>query len=265
MIPKSGNRFSEKIMLKSLWRAAALSLAFALPGLAHAGDFGRPSPSLLDGLIPRQFWKGPITGYSSFPITDLEEQLRDRSYALIRPNEPRGSWNVYIAGFQLAHLFPPDIARYDHTEYARMLLWTPSRSEASLYNRLIEDMAADGQLTGPFVAVACAVADLDLKRERSLVYVGELTNDEVGNALGRIRENRIITAWVQRALHWRLASYRYALDRLVIAVPSGLAVEAERALTRFERIVIEADAPLARCAGAQILAALPPARAIVTK
>jgi hypothetical protein len=265
MIPKSGNRFSEKIMLKSLWRAAALSLAFALPGLAHAGDFGRPSPSLLDGLIPRQFWKGPVTGYSSFPITDLEEQLRDRSYALIRPNEPRGSWNVYIAGFQLAHLFPPDIARYDHTEYARMLLWTPSRSEASLYNRLIEDMAADGQLTGPFVAVACAVADLDLKRERSLVYVGELTNDEVGNALGRIRENRIITAWVQRALHWRLASYRYALERLVIAVPSGLAVEAERALTRFERIVIEADAPLARCAGAQILAALPPARAIVTK
>jgi hypothetical protein len=111
-----------------------------------------------------------------------------------------------------------------------MLLWTPSRSEASLYYRLIEDMAADGQLTGPFVAVACAVADLDLKRERSLAYVGELTNDEVGYAFGRIRENRIITAWVQRALHWRLASYRYALERFVIAVPSGLAVEAEHAL-----------------------------------
>ena len=252
-------------MLQVAWCAAAVSFALALPGLAFGGDFGRPSPSLLDGLIPRQFWKGPVTGYSSFPITDLEEQLRDRSYALIRPNEPRGSWNIYIAGFQLAHLFPPAIAYYDHTEYARMLLWTPSRSEASLYYRLIEDMAADGQLTGPFVAVACAVADLDLKRERSLAYVGELTNDEVGNAFGRIRENRIITAWVQRALHWRLASYRYALERLVIAVPSGLAVEAERALGRFERIVLEADAPLARCAGAQILAALPPARAIISK
>ena len=119
-----------------------------------------------------------------------------------------------------------------------MLLWTPSRSEASLYNRLIEDMDADGRLTGPFVAIACAVADLDLKRERSLVYVGELSEGEVGNALGRMRENRIITAWVQRALHWRLASYRYALERFVIAVPSGLAVEAERALGRFERIVL---------------------------
>ena len=249
------------------WRAAAASFAFALalPGLVQAGDFGRPGPSLLDGLIPKQFWKGPVWSQSSFPLTDLEEQLRDRSYALIRPNEPRGKWNIYIAGFQLAHLFPPDIERYDRTEYARMLLWTPSRSEASLYHRLIEDLDADGRLTGPFVAVACAVADLDLKRERSLVYVGELSEGEAGNAVGRIRENRIITAWVQRALHWRLASYRYALERFVIAVPSGLAVEAERALGRFERIVLEADVPLARCAGAEMIAALPPARAIVAK
>ena len=250
-----------------LRRATAASLAFALalPGLAHAGDFGRPRPSLLEGLIPKQFWMGPVTGYSGFPLTDLEEQLRDRSYVLIRPNEPRGNWNIYIAGFQLAHLFPPPIAYYDYTEYARMLLWTPSRSEASLYNRLIEDMAADGQLTGPFVAVACAVADLDLERERSLVYVGQLAEWEVANAFGRIRENRLVTAWVQRALHWRLASYRYALERFVISVPSGLAVEAERALGRFERIVLEADVPLARCAGAEIIAALPPARAIVSK
>ena len=47
-------------------------------------------------------------------------------------------------------------------------------------------------------------------------------NGEVGNAFGRIRENRLITAWVHRALHWRLASYRYALERLVISVPSVL-------------------------------------------
>ena len=109
-------------------------------GSGHAGDFGRPKPSLLEGLIPQQFWKGPVTGYSSFPLTNLEEELRDRSYVLIRPNEPRGKWNIYIAGFQIAHLLPPAFDAYDHTEYARMLLWTPARSEASSYNRLIEDM-----------------------------------------------------------------------------------------------------------------------------
>ena len=147
----------------------------------------------------------------------------------------------------------------------RMLLWTPSRSEASRYNRLIEDMDADGQLTGPFVAVACAVADLDLKRERSLALCRRADRTtRVGNAFGRIRENRLVTAWVQRALHWRLASYRYALERFVIAVPSGLAVEAERALGRFQTIVLEADPPLARCAGAEFAAAAP-ARPIVSK
>lgn len=245
-------------------REAALSLAFALalPGLAQAGDFGRPSPSLLEGLIPKQFWKGPTPSYSSFPLTDLENELRDRSWVLIRPNEPRGSWNIYIAGFQFAHLFPPDMYTvYDATEYGRMLLATPSRSEASLYYRLIEDMDADGRLTGPFVTIACAVADLDNKRERSLVYVGELSSGEVGNAVGRMRENRIVTTWVRRALNWRVAQYRYALERFVIAVPSGLAVEAERALNRFERIVIDADPPLARCGGAL----LAPARGIISK
>jgi hypothetical protein len=241
-------------------RRLTICMALAIAASAHAGDFGRPKPSLLEGLIPPQFWKGPVTGYSSYPLTDLEEELRDRSYALIRPNEPRGKWNIFIAGFQIAHLLPPGMTSYDHTEYARMLLWTPVRSEASQYNRLIDDMAEDGKLVGPFVAVACAVADLDVKRERSLAYVSELSDGEAGNAFGRIRENRMVTAWVQRALHWRLASYRYALERLVIAVPSARAVEAERALAWLQAIVLQCDPLLARCAGAEFIA---PAQVVV--
>jgi hypothetical protein len=173
---------------------------------------------------------------------------------LIRPNEPRGSWNIYIAGFQIAGAFPPAYVYTDYTEYSRMLLWTPARSEASSYNRLIDDMAQDGRLIAPFVAVACAVADLDSKRERSLAYVGSLAEWEVANSLGRIRENRLVTAWVHRALHWRRASYRYALERLVITIPSVLAVDAERALTRFEAIVAQADPALAHCEGAEFQA-----------
>ena len=230
-----------------------IALAIAAPAISKAGDFGRPKPSLLEGLIPQQFWKGPVTGYSGFPLTNPEEELRDRSYVLIRPNEPRGNWNIYIAGFQLARLIPPGILAYDHTEYARMLLWTPARSEASSYNRLIDDMGEDGKLIAPFVAVACAVADFDLKRQRSLAYVGELSEGETGNAYGRVRENRMVTGWVQRALHWRLASYRYALERLVIAVPSARADEAERALARFQAIVAQADPALTRCAGAEFV------------
>jgi hypothetical protein len=232
-----------------------IALTIAVPAASEAGDFGRPKPSLLEGLIPQQYWRGPVNGYSSFPLTDLEVELRDRSFVLIRPNEPRGSWNIYIAGFQIAGLFPPAYVYTDYTEYARMLLWTPARSEASSYNRLIDDMAEDGKLTGPFVQVACAVADLDFKRERSLAYVRALADWEAGNAFGRIRENRLVTAWVHRALHWRLASYRYALERLVIAVPSVQAVDAERALTRFAAIVTQVDPVLAGCEGVEFQAA----------
>src|SRR5437764_12957789 len=77
-----------------------IALAIAAPAVTEAGDFGRPKPSLLEGLIPPQYWKGPVTGYSNYPLTDLEVELRDRSYVLIRRNEPRGTWNVSIAGFQ---------------------------------------------------------------------------------------------------------------------------------------------------------------------
>ena len=248
--------------------AFCIAVATAVPPSTQAGDFGRPKPSLLEGLVPPQFWKGPVVGYSSYPLTDLEVELRDRSYVLIRPNEPRGNWNIYIAGFGIAHLLAPAHSYYDYTEYARMLLWTPARSEASSYNRLIEDMESDSRLIGPFVAVACAVADLDLKRERSLAYVGELADGEVANAYGRIRENHLVTGWVHRALHWRLASYRYALERLVIAVPSGRAVEAERGLARFQAIVLQADPALARCAGAEFVVpveAVAPVAPLVTK
>ncbi|HMK82033.1 MAG TPA: hypothetical protein VK438_20430 [Xanthobacteraceae bacterium] len=247
-------------------RGLLTALALMLPGLALAGDLGRPSPSVFDGLIPKQFLKAPVFPQSTSPITDLEEELRDRSYAMIRPNEPRGDFNLYIAGFQIAHLLPPAFTYRDHTEYARMLLWTPSRSEASLYSRLIEDMQDDRQLIGPLVAVACTVADLDNKREQSLVYVHELSEWETVNAFGRIRENRMLTAWVQRALHWRLESYRYALERFAISIPSVRAVEAEHVLLRFRDAVLAVDAPLIGCAGPEFAAGAPTAaEPLVTK
>ena len=224
-------------------------------GLAQAGDFGRPKPSLLEGLIPKQFWQGPVTGYSVYPLTDLEEELRDRSYVLIRPNEPRGKWNIYIAGFQIAHLLPPSMTDYDTTEYGRMLLWTLARSEASSYNRLIEDMASDGALVEP------------VRRDRlhgrtistSSVSAASPMSTSSPRARPQMRsdacsENRMVTAWVHRALHWRIASYRYALERLVIAVPSRLAVEAERMLKHFERIVLQADPALTTCSGVEFAA-----------
>ena len=251
--------------MRAGWPALLLAITVAAlsPANAADGDFGRPKPSFLDGLIPSQFWKGPVTGYSSNPLTDVENELRDRAYTLIRPSEPRVEFDVVIARFRFAQIFPPTAANFDHTAYGRNVLWMPGRSEASQYSQLMDDMASDGQLVGPFVALGCYIADLDGKRARSLAYVGELSVSQRENALGRITENRMVIAWVQRALHQRVASYRYALEHLVIAVPSPRAIEAERALTRFDYAVHAADVPLTQCAGGDVAVETTPV--IITK
>ena len=111
------SRFRGNERTKRLFCRLAFFIAFAIaaPASTQAGDFGRPKPSFFEGLIPQQFWRGPVAGYSGYPLTDLEVELRDRSYVLIRPNEPRGNWNIYIAGFGIAHLFPPAYIYYDYT------------------------------------------------------------------------------------------------------------------------------------------------------
>ena len=44
--------------------------------------------------------------------------------------------------------------------------------------------------------------------------------------------------WVKGSLQERAASYKIALERLVIAAPSPVAVEAERALTLLQQRII---------------------------
>jgi hypothetical protein len=85
------------------------------------------------------------------------------------------------------------------------------------------------------------VLDMDIKREKALAYVHGLSQEEQANTFQRIAENRNIVLWVKQSLHERCASYRVALERMVIAAPSPLAVEAERALTLLQQRVTGYD------------------------
>jgi hypothetical protein len=78
--------------------------------------------------------------------------------------------------------------------------------------------------------VARYVSDMDQKRRQSMNYVAGLSAEEKNSAVQRMRENEAVVQWVNGTLHERVASYKVALERLVILAPSQSAVEAERAL-----------------------------------
>ncbi len=51
----------------------------------------------------------------------------------------------------------------------------------------------------------------------------------------RIGENNLTIAWVEHSLALRCASYRFALEHLVVAEPERVAAEADVALTQLQQ------------------------------
>ena len=158
--------------------------------------------------------------------------LRDLAYPLIEPPYDRNKWYSVIGEVGAGSRPWP---YPDRSAYASRLFTTAYRSQTARYNRLIEDIRNDVLRIEPFFQVARYVIDMDRKRAQALGYVSRLTEEERYNTLHRIAENRAIMMWVQGSLQERVESYRIALERMVIAAPSPLAVEAERALTLLQQ------------------------------
>ena len=236
--------------------AGALILCALTFGSAVAGDLGRADPNFWDGLLPKQLYLGPVAPlsfppsgmpHSLYPLTDDEASLRDQAFSILQPPQHREVWNTLIKSFAQATVFPLDILRVDRYAYANMLIGMPYASEAGRYSRLIDDVGSDYLLLGPFMVTACRVIDMDARRARSLAHVQGFTEYEINNALARNNEDRILIEGVELTLDSRVWSYRYALNRLVVAVPSPLAVQAERAVERYA-VQVAAIAPyLAKC------------------
>jgi hypothetical protein len=160
-------------------------------------------------------------------LTDEERRLRDLAFPLIEPPYDRNQWysviNEYGAGTRPLPYPPPG-------DYATRLFQTAYRSQTARYNKLIEDIRNDVNRLDPYFQVARYVTDMDEKRNQSLAYVSNLSKEDKVNVLQRMRENAAVMEWVNGTLHERVASYKVALERLVIMAPSQSAVEAERAL-----------------------------------
>jgi hypothetical protein len=225
------------------WRCAparlsiSLTLSLALPLLLGAcsanGDFGRLKPGLssddMHGWVGRDAAREAGVPVSHYPLTDEERQLRDLAYPLIEPPFDRNRWYAIVNEYGVSHAF--GWPGYEVDGYSNRLMAMQYRSATARYAQLNTDIRNDVVRIPDFFANARRVLDLDHKRQQSMPYVSAPKPNEVLDATTRVAENELVIGWAQRALAERAAAYCYALQRLVIATPAPMAVEAERSLT----------------------------------
>jgi hypothetical protein len=181
------------------------------------GDFAEVRPTLVSDDI--HDWVGSYASAdeaSKFALTDDERQLRDLAYPLIEAPYNRQKWYSIAGEYGIVR---PNREIFDRTLYATRLVASHHHSPTGRYAQLSE---------------ASRVLDIDAKRQKSLSYVSALSASELNNARQRMQENASIVTLVRTNLTQRTASYRFALERLVIMTPSPLAVDIERAINQMQ-------------------------------
>lgn len=221
------------VLLRGGLRALVLTAAGLTGGCALNGDFDRVRPELTGDNMHDWVGRDAVAGIggpaSEFRTTDDERELRDRAYALIEPPYNRNRWDSVWREYGLGRR-PIREEVFDRAAYLAKLHHVYRRSETSAYAQIVTDARNDVERLPAFFVIAMRVADMDNRRMQSLAHVSKLTDRERANASARKNENRAIVLWVCSALKDRVASYRYALERLVVAVPSRNAAEADRAI-----------------------------------
>jgi hypothetical protein len=220
--------------------AMALPLVLGACGGAQ-GDFGRLKDSVVSddthAWVGRDAARAAAIPPSQLPVTDEERTLRDEAYPLIEPPFERAKWYSLVNEYGATHYF--GWPEYRVEGYSAKLMKTAYRSATARYNQLNVDIRNDALRVPEFFMIARTVLDLDRKRGQSFRYINKLTATEVGNARARMSENQLVIGWVQHSLLQRSEAYCFALQRLVIATPSPMAVEVERSLTLLNTRIYE--------------------------
>jgi hypothetical protein len=210
-----------------------VSAAFAAvlaPGCAERGDFGRPKETALSALV----MPVAMPTKSNFAYTDDEQELRARAWRFLMPAKERWWFDGFIHDLARTGYIPAEHFPETLTWYKEDLVGDAFRSPASVFHRLAEDVSADRALAVPFAASAARVAEADRIRRVAMGQTRGLGLDEEDDARIRIKENRVLIAWVCNRLAMRAKSYRYALEHLFVAMPQAEAIKPERQLMLFD-------------------------------
>src|SRR5579871_5539241 len=217
--------------------AVAFALALALGGCA-GGDFGRTRADMRSDDMHR--WVGDEATASvgvkpsQFQLTDDERMLRDFAYPLIEAPHTRPEWKGVFGDYTpLPAPWRREI-HFDRTAYGRLLIDEPHRSHSSRYAQLMEDVRDDLTRIEPFFQVADRVLDMDSKRNQARSIVSTLSPRENDDVTARITENALVVKWVQHCLQQRAASYRWALERLVLQAPDPMVADTDRLIVQLE-------------------------------
>ncbi|MBD4228155.1 hypothetical protein GUH40_05435, partial [Xanthomonas citri pv. citri] len=70
---------------------------------------------------------------------------------------------------------------------------------------------------------------------KALGIVADLSPREYDDAQARMRENVLVVQWAQQCLQQRVASYRWALDRLMTQAPDPMAADADRLIVQLSQ------------------------------
>jgi hypothetical protein len=231
-MPETWLPIRTRLQVRNASAALTLFLLGAALGGCSGGDFGRTRGDFRNDDMHR--WLGAeATGSvglkpSQFQLTDNERLLRDLAFPLIEPPHSRPAWKSVFGDYKTIPAPWRQQAIFDHSAYGRMLIDEPHRSHSSRYAQLMDDVRDDITRFEPFFADAVRVIELDKKRDASLAHISELSAPERADAVSRMQENSLIVQWVQQCLERRIASYRWALERLVLQAPDNLAADADR-------------------------------------
>ncbi|SFH02909.1 hypothetical protein [Methylobacterium gossipiicola] len=260
--------------------ALAVTLAPLVAGCAQKGDFGRSQPGAWNTFLETA---GTLAARERgeaaalYPFTDDEGELRDRAWRFLMPTSPLVAFTDILANLTRTRILPESWRPDSPQAFYETLMDRPFRSPVSRYHRLSDDIGADARLLPIFAATATRVIQADALRLRSIQFSRSLDDWDVRNAQMRVTENRCLIAWVRLETDLRIARYRFALEHLLIAVPSPEGALVERTLRALEarRPILDALVPPGsedRCAFAgpavEAVVALPPpppARPIVAK
>jgi hypothetical protein len=234
------------------WLRYVLAAGLAIIAAACAaptGDFDRPRPSFInDTVLPmvgRELARERGEPVSYYILTDREKELRDRSYRLVMPIHRRGFLARSQTELVRTRIWPDERYRVDPTLYYRKLVRDRYRSSEARYNAMDSEIRADLALIEPFYRTVRKVCHADAARLRALGQTPGLTGEEEADAIGRVYENRRVVEWALTALHWRIESYSYALQRSRIEIPSKREESVRIALDRFVAEVDELEAAVA--------------------